>query len=272
MSYEYVYSVLRDLYKISGLRVSLHGKDFEEVAACPTEKLPFCEAIQESPREYLKCLDCDYEACRQVCKTGKAFKYKCRHGLVEVIAPLYNFGTLTGYLMMGQVGDETLDREALYNALYENLGDEKRARELSESVQTLSEELLNSFVRIMTVCAEYMTLTNVMPSNAPKIPELTKVYVHEHIADRITIKDICKALGCSKSNLLSTFKRETGITINTYINDVKTDEACKLLTTTSFSMGEIADATGFYDQSYFSKVFTSKLGITPSEYRKRYKK
>jgi AraC-like DNA-binding protein len=34
------------------------------------------------------------------------------------------------------------------------------------------------------------------------------------------------------------------------------------------SLGEIAAATGFYDQSHFTKRFRKVTGVTPSEYRK----
>ena len=44
-----------------------------------------------------------------------------------------------------------------------------------------------------------------------------------------------------------------------------------MLETTSHSMSKIAEDTGFYDQSYFSKVFLSEVGITPSEYRREQK-
>lgn len=38
------------------------------------------------------------------------------------------------------------------------------------------------------------------------------------------------------------------------------------------SIYDIANATGFYDQSYFSKVFSAAFGMTPSAYRKEFLK
>jgi transcriptional regulator GlxA family with amidase domain len=45
-------------------------------------------------------------------------------------------------------------------------------------------------------------------------------------------------------------------------------EAQRLLATTRLSLGEIAAATGFYDQSHFTKRFRKVTGITPSAYRR----
>lgn len=268
MKKEEILSVLNELHKISGLRVSLHGTDFEEIAAAPKEKLPFCAAIQTDAAEYKKCLDCDSEACKKVKVSGQTYIYRCRYGLMEAIAPLYNFGTLTGYLMIGQVADERVDLKRLELAIFEKTQDIHIARQISENMPVIKEEMLSAFVKIMTICAEYMTLTNVLPSNTPKTPELAKIYIHENYANKLTIKDICSALSCSKSALLTSFKAEYGTTVNSYISDLRVTEAKRLLRTTNLSMSEIADATGFYDQSYFSKVFLQKTSTTPSEYRK----
>ena len=94
------------------------------------------------------------------------------------------------------------------------------------------------------------------------------MYMHEHFGEKITIKDMCKVLGCSKSALLTSFKNEYGTTLNNYLCDIRIDEARRLLKTTNMTISAVAEATGFYDQSYFSKVFSGKLGITPSDYRK----
>ena len=72
--------------------------------------------------------------------------------------------------------------------------------------------------------------------------------------------------------LVSAFKKEYGTTVNSYICDVRIEEAKRMLATSSISLSRIAEDTGFYDQSYFSKVFLLKTGVTPSEYRRELKK
>ena len=268
MKHDEIVAILCELHNISGFRVSLHGTDFEEIAAYPESRLPFCSAIQRSKKEYERCVACDSEACRRVEATGETLIYKCRYGLTEVICPLYNFGTLTGYIMMGQIGDEKIDTGALISAVQHLNSDGVSAEELVKAIPIISADKLTSFVRIMTICAEYMTLTNALPSRSPRIPELAKIYMHEHLGEKITIKEMCRVLGCSKSALLTSFKNEYGTTLNGYLCEIRIDEAKRLLKSTNLTISAVADATGFYDQSYFSKVFSSKLGITPSDYRK----
>ena len=48
-------------------------------------------------------------------------------------------------------------------------------------------------------------------------------------------------------------------------------EACELLVGTSLPVTEIALRVGFYDHSAFSKKFSELMGVSPREYRKRFK-
>ena len=215
---------------------------------------------------------CARDAAIKVLATGRAHVYKCRYGLCEAVCPLYNFGTLTGYLMMGQVADEGTDPDTLRSALFELSHDFSRINEIVESTPTVKSERISSFVNIMTICAEYMTLANILSSNTPRLPELAKMYLHEKYSEKITIDKMCHTFCCSKSTLLTSFKKEYGRTVIDYLSELRVEEAKKLLASTSLSINEISDATGFYDQSYFSKVFSKEVGLTPSDFRKEMRK
>ena len=103
MTKEEIISVLAELYKITGFRVSLHGADYSEIAAYPSEKREFCRTVHQNPEEYEKCVACDKAACKKALSDRDTHIYTCRYGFTEAVSPLYNFGTLTGFLMMGQV-------------------------------------------------------------------------------------------------------------------------------------------------------------------------
>lgn len=268
MNHEEIISVLKDLHEATNFRMSLHDNDFNEIAAYPESRLPFCALLQKNSEEFEKCLECDKEACREAQGRRNAIIYKCRYGLTEAISPLYNFGTLTGFLMMGQVADETLDKAALARKISAIAGSPEAAREAANSVPEVSERLTETYVRIMTLCARFLTLTNAIPSKKPSLGESAKKYISENFDKKISIKDICHELGCSKSTLLSTFKKQYGVTVGEFLTEYRLGEAKRLLEEGELSINEIAHVTGFYDQSYFSKVFSQKCAISPSEYRK----
>lgn len=58
-----------------------------------------------------------------------------------------------------------------------------------------------------------------------------------------------------------------GVTFTDYLNSLKVEHACKLLTETNLSIIDISLSTGFEDQSYFTKVFKKAKGVTPKMYR-----
>ena len=91
MTKEEIISVLAELYKITGFRVSLHGADYSEIAAYPREKRKFCRMVHKNPDEYEKCVACDKAACKRALNDKSTHIYACRYGFTEAVSPLYNF-------------------------------------------------------------------------------------------------------------------------------------------------------------------------------------
>ena len=267
MNKEKITSVLCELHKISGFRVSLHNTAFEEIASYPEDKLGFCRALHLlSEDEYQQCVDCDRSACKRALEAKNTIIYQCRHGLIEAISPLYNFGALTGFLMMGQVFEADTDGNPLHPEVknIRSLGEEML--ELSRETPLVDADMVRSYVKIMTICAQYLTLSNAIPSTKQTVAEMAKKFIFDNYKSKITIADICEEIGCSKSTLITGFKKEYGTTVNSYITEVRLGEAVNMLKMGDRHIGEIATETGFSDQSYFSKVFSAKYGIPPSEY------
>ncbi|MBQ2793241.1 MAG: helix-turn-helix transcriptional regulator [Clostridia bacterium] len=129
--------------------------------------------------------------------------------------------------------------------------------------------MIRSYVKIMTICAQYLTLSNAIPSSKPTVTEMAKKFIYDNYRTKFGIKEICQSVGCSKSTLITAFKRDLGMTVNDYITEVRLGEAVRMLLAGERTIGEIALCTGFSDQSYFSKVFSARFGMTPSEYRSK---
>ncbi len=260
-----IVTVLSELNKITGLRISLHGSDYKEIAAYPERSLPFCERIHGFQGEHTLCAECDKSACDKALSIRGSYIYKCRYGLTEAVSPLYNFGTLTGFLMMGQCADGEGAAKAACEAVSKLLSSEE-ASELCERIPIVGTDMLASYVKIMTICAQYLTLSNALPSEKPTIAELANQYIYENLSTKFSISDICQSINCSKSTLLNAFRKKYGTTVNAYITEARLELAKKLLAEGK-TIGEVATECGFGDQSYFSKVFSSRHGIPPSEFR-----
>ncbi len=269
MKIEEITEVLAELHKITGFRVSLHGADYSEIAAYPKEKNKFCRMVHELDGEYVKCVQCDKIACKRALAQRDTYIYNCRYGFTEAVSPLYNFGILTGFLMMGQVfesDDTRTDISAMRDAISQ-LGEEYA--DAASSIPNVRSDMISSYVKIMTICAQYLTLSNAIPSEKKTVAEMARKYIFDNYRSKLTIGDICQEIGCSKSTLLTSFKKQYGTTVNNYIIDMRLAEAANMLKMSKSNIYEIAMTTGFSDQSYFSKVFSSKYGMTPSEYQRK---
>ena len=78
-----------------------------------------------------------------------------------------------------------------------------------------------------------------------------------------------EALGVPQATLSRALAAVTGRTTKDLITDRVMLEAARLLRFTDHSVNEIAFATGFQDQLYFSRAFKRRLGEAPTAYRKR---
>lgn len=91
-------------------------------------------------------------------------------------------------------------------------------------------------------------------------------FIEEHAAERISLDQICRQAGLSKSTLLRAFTKSKGVTPYCYLESLRIGRAKKLLEQGASPM-EAALQTGFSDQSHFTNYFTRFIGLTPGAYR-----
>lgn len=94
-----------------------------------------------------------------------------------------------------------------------------------------------------------------------------KRYITEHLEEDTSLHVLADQVHFSQEYLLRIFKKQEGITILQYINDMKLDMAKQLLTGSELSVKEIAEKLGFASQGYFGRFFRSKMGLSPKAYR-----
>ena len=94
-------------------------------------------------------------------------------------------------------------------------------------------------------------------------------YVSEHIFERMQTSDIADYCGYSRCYLSSQFKKETGVSLESYIQKEKIIEAERLLQFTDKPLCEIASVLCFSLQSHFQSVFKEITETTPTKYRLR---
>ena len=93
-------------------------------------------------------------------------------------------------------------------------------------------------------------------------------YIADHFQEQITLNQLAGEFHLSYSYLSSCFQVFAGCGFNDYLNQIRVEEAKKLLTNSHIPLMSISERVGYSDQSYFGKVFKKRTGISPSAYRK----
>lgn len=96
-------------------------------------------------------------------------------------------------------------------------------------------------------------------------------YINLHAAEPLTLRHLAEEAHVAPSTLSRAFKKSTGDTIFDYIGKVRIGRAQFELEHTGKSISQIAGDLGYYDSSYFSNVFRRHAGMSPREYRNRYR-
>ena len=94
-------------------------------------------------------------------------------------------------------------------------------------------------------------------------------YVQFNFMNEITIRDIAQACACSQSTVCHVFKQYTGESIKKYIDNLRINQAKRLLSTSDLPINRIAQLCGFSNINYFPTAFKKQIGISPTEYRRQ---
>ena len=105
--------------------------------------------------------------------------------------------------------------------------------------------------------------------NSSKSRRISKAcrFIEENMLQKISLAEVAALVNMSESAFSHFFKKKTGISFITYVNNLRVAKACDLLASTSLSASEICYDCGFNNKSNFIRIFTKRKNMTPIEYR-----
>jgi AraC-like DNA-binding protein len=95
-------------------------------------------------------------------------------------------------------------------------------------------------------------------------------YLEEHYADETSMTELAQLCRLSSTHFNRQFRQLLRMSPSEYLLALRVQQARGLLAMSSKTVAEVAAATGFYDQSHFTKRFRSATGMTPRKYRQRF--
>ncbi len=102
------------------------------------------------------------------------------------------------------------------------------------------------------------------------VDEICRIVEENYQDFSFSSKAIADVLSLSNIYICRIFKHAKGESLNQYINTYRIDKAAELLRTTTLSAQEISKRCGLYNANYFYTLFKKHMGITASEYQKKY--
>jgi len=161
--------------------------------------------------------------------------------------------------------------------------DAEAAREAAEWTDRLQEELaLNRFGMLLAVQGWLMLLLRLFLEAGVKreaaAPPMTRAQlsflratdlVRRRMDAAVSLASLAAECHVSPSTLQKIFRRSLGRPVSRFIQETKMEHAAHLLRTTDLPVKAVAAACGIADRRYFTRLFRSRLGTGPREYRAR---
>ena len=175
---------------------------------------------------------------------GRNMDDRVKAGFLSPEKPIYHIGYSS-------------DIEHLYRTAYE-----VAIEEAAYSQQAMA-GIVNHLIGLMYSLERNMELSK----NQQQVDMISKarLMIRESLESDLTIQHIAEDLGVSYSNFRKLFKEYTGLSPATYQQELRLLRAKEMLTTTDYSIKEIAYRLNFESPDYFSAKFKAKMGFKPSE-------
>lgn len=188
--------------------------------------------------------------------------------------------------VFGAIRESAMSMEVLsaniYHLLYRLL---ELARELDEEdnqeeiLQYISRESFeelalsrdqSELTRFVLEYADY--LDQLRRAETGDTAEKVKAYVREHYREKLSLKELGERFFVNNVYLGQLFKKRYGIGFKEYLNEVRMEEAIRLLGETDLHIYAVAREVGFSDGDYFINKFVQTRGMTPFQFRKKMKR
>ena len=147
-----------------------------------------------------------------------------------------------------------------------------------EALYTLATS--DNYVRDMQICEGLFALLTLLMQESwhPEIVRTAgtkrqnvqeiKDYLDLHFAEKITLDALAERFYINKFYLTRVFKEQFGLSVTSYLTQLRITQAKRLLRFTDKSVENVAQECGLNDANYFSRLFKKVEGTTPGEYRR----
>jgi len=96
-------------------------------------------------------------------------------------------------------------------------------------------------------------------------------YIHEHYMDGLSVRALAEQNDINENRLFYVFKKYTGMGPGKYLMTYRLNRAKECLLASDAPIGEVAKSVGYADALYFSRIFKKQVGLSPAQFRGRFR-
>ena len=234
---------------------------------------PFCRAINDLPEGHERCIACDQCKIRHyTAERGFQF-YRCHVGICEAVMPLYDRKNPLAYLAVGcYLDDSPMEEqwEHTRSLLDWWPGGPDALKEAFFQFRQYSQQEIQAYAETLEALSAYIQLKGMILATEQTDAQKLALYLDEHYMEKLSLASISRHLHIGRTKLCAIAKELSGgETLSYLIARRRIDAAKRLLLQSNMPISAVAESVGISDYNYFSKVFRSMTGTTPSTFRKK---
>ena len=234
----------------------------------------FCTQIDARREGRARCVDCEARAVR-LRSAGEGARFdRCHAGVCGAIVPiLWATGRAPmAYLAAGPFLDDA-PIEAQWQDVRARLdwfpGGTDALCEAFYELRRYAPDERDALAAILEAVADYARLSGmIQPAGESDLRRLER-FLDEHYMEKLSLASISAQLHIGRTRLCALAKELSGgQTLFSMIAQRRIEAAKTMLIQSEQPISAIAESVGISDYNYFSKIFRTAVGVSPSEFRK----
>lgn len=263
--------LVTSLYTLTGIRANIF--DLEGHDLCLIDHhAPFCALIRSCDEGRARCAACDSRMIQSRGTDPHPASYRCHAGVCETILPIHVSGLPAAYLMFGQLLSDAPYEEqwaAAEKELAWYPGDPAALKQAFWQFRRYCEQELTAYTDILEALSSVIQVKEIIRTSDLTDVQKLDLYLDEHFTEKLSLERISSDLGIGRTKLcLLAKKLSGGESLSPLIAQRRVAAAKKLLLRSNDPISVIAESVGISDYNYFTKVFRTVTGMTPSVFRK----
>ncbi|MBU0929076.1 MAG: PocR ligand-binding domain-containing protein [Spirochaetes bacterium] len=250
------------------VKITVFSPEMEElIVGLQNPGSRYCRIVQKGLQVRYRCCRQDKLMCERCARRRRLTIYRCHAGLSEAVLPLEIDGALIGYAMLGQFRTATVMPQDM-------LADWAKAKfdpaELTSAYMEqpyYDEAALGNILNLFSMMVSFIVSRDYVRVRRTHLVELVLAWLDEHMAEPADLVVVADAVNRCPSAVSHAVKRQLGISFKQLATLKKIQKFESLVARDpAESIQEAAQAVGFEDSLYFSRIYKKVRLSPPSTY------